>query len=58
MELRKESGIKMYRSIEVSIDRGKVIISDYSHNNDRDKLLALMVALGVSPEKINESWCG
>ena len=58
MELRKEKEIKRPQSIEVSISKGRVVISYYSTNNDRNSLLTLMAALGVSPDAISESWCG
>ena len=58
MEPRKESKSKAPQFIGVNISGGRVVISDYSTNDDRNKLLVLMAALGVSLEAINESWCG
>ena len=35
-----------------------ITISDYSTDDDRKKLLALLSACGVQPTDVNESWCG
>ena len=60
MELLKKSGtdIKIPEFMDIQIYEGRVVISDYSKNDDRNLVLALMGATGINPEVHNESWCG
>lgn len=42
----------------VHIHQGRVVISDYSHEDDYNLALAFMGAIGLKPDVQTESWCG
>jgi len=42
----------------VIIHEGRVVISDYSKNDDRTSVLAILGAVGIEPKVQTESWCG
>jgi hypothetical protein len=44
--------------VGIHIHEGRIIISDYSENDDRNPVLAILGALGLEPEVETESWCG
>lgn len=44
--------------VSARIIGGHMVISDYSRDDDRDTVLALMAACGVESEAHSESWCG
>jgi len=54
----KEVGVNISRLMVVQIHEGRVVISDYSRNDDRNTVLAFLGAVGVQPEVHTESLCG
>jgi hypothetical protein len=44
--------------VGIYIHGGRIVISDYSENDDRNPVLAIIGALGLEPEVQTESWCG
>ena len=44
--------------VGIQIHGGRIVISDYSENNDRNPVLAILGALGLEPNVQTESWCG
>jgi hypothetical protein len=42
----------------IHIHGGRLVISDYSHDDDRNPLLTLLGAVGIKPDIQCESWCG
>ena len=44
--------------VGIQIHGGRIVISDYSENDDRNPVLAILGALGLEPEVQTESWCG
>jgi hypothetical protein len=44
--------------VGIHIHGGRIVISDYSENNDRNPVLAILGVLGLEPEVQTESWCG
>lgn len=44
--------------VGIHIHGGRMVISDYSENDDRNPVLATLGALGLEPEVQTESWCG
>lgn len=45
-------------SLLISIDGSRVVISDYSQNDDRAALVAFLESLGIKVNIQTESWCG
>ena len=58
--LRKENGTdnKAPDFVGIHIHGGRIVISDYSENDDRNPVLAILGALGLEPKVQTESWCG
>jgi hypothetical protein len=58
--LLKGSGteVKIPEFMGIIIHEGRVVISDYSKNDDRNPVLAILGAVGIKPEVHTESWCG
>lgn len=54
----KEPATKAPETISLQIRGGRIVISDYSRNNDYKPLLALFGIIGIKPEVKTESWCG
>jgi hypothetical protein len=44
--------------VGIHIHGGRIVISDYSENDDRNPVLAILGALGLEPNVQTESWCG
>ena len=44
--------------IRVHIFGNRVTISDYSHHDDRKKLLGFMQKVGIELSDVEDSWCG
>jgi hypothetical protein len=44
--------------VGIHIHGGRIVISDYSENDDRNPVLAILGALGLEPKVQTESWCG
>ena len=44
--------------VDIHIHGGRIVISDYSENDDRNPVLAFLGALGLEPKVQTESWCG
>jgi len=44
--------------IGISVSGNRLIISDYSHDDDYKLVLALLSVIGVEPDVSCESWCG
>ena len=44
--------------VGIHIHGGRILISDYSENDDRNPVLAILGALGLEPKMETESWCG
>jgi len=42
----------------INIVGDQVEITDYTSNDERRQVLALLSLLGVKPTDVNESWCG
>ena len=59
-ELLRGSGteVKVPEFMGVIIHEGRVVISDYSKNDDRTSVLAILGAVGIEPKVQTESWCG
>lgn len=44
--------------MEILIFDGRVVIHDYSKNDDRELVLVLLGAFGIKTENVSEGWCG
>jgi hypothetical protein len=44
--------------VGIQIHGGRIVISDYSENNDRNPILAILGAIGLETKVQTESWCG
>ena len=50
--------VKIPEFMGILIHEGRVVISDYSKDDDRNPVLAILGAAGIKPEVHTESWCG
>lgn len=60
MALLKARGVevKISEFMGIQIHEGRMVISDYSKDDDRHFVLAILGAAGIEPEVHTESWCG
>jgi len=56
--MRKESGAEAPEFMNVLVHEGRVVITDYSHTDEYNTVLALFGAVGLPPTVTTESWCG
>ena len=54
----RKAEVKIPEFMGVKIHEGRIVISDYSQNDDRNPVLAVLGAAGIDLSGLTESWCG